>query len=135
MLDNIGLLNGMTAKMNWLNARQTVVSGNVANADTPGFVPSDLKPIDFGAMMRASKNKPTIGKALTDSAHIAGPSNNGTTPVNREQKTVYEAAPDGQNAVVLEEQLFKAQGIQADYTLMTSLYRKNVGMLKMAIGR
>lgn len=135
MLDNIGIFSGITAKMNWLNARQTVIAGNVSNADTPGYVPHDLKEIDFGTMMRKSENKPTIGQVRTDSAHISGVSNDGTNPVDRKQRTVYEAAPDGENAVILEEQLFKAQSTQADYTLMTSLYRKNTAMLKMAIGR
>ena len=54
---------------------------------------------------------------------------------NKAQRTVYESAPDGQNAVVLEEQLYKAQQTNADYNLMTNLYRKNANMIKIAIGK
>ena len=34
-------------RMSWLNARQDVLSQNVANADTPGYTARDLKPLDF----------------------------------------------------------------------------------------
>jgi flagellar basal-body rod protein FlgB len=134
MLDNIGLFKGMTGKMSWLNDRQVLVSQNVANADTPGYVPSDLKEVDFGAIMAAAQNKPKIAQAATQAGHI----NTGATLPNgkpTEQRVVYEAAPDGENAVVLEEQLLKAQKTSSDYQLMVNLYRKNIGMIKVAIGK
>lgn len=134
MLDNIGLFKGMTGKMGWLNHRQTLISQNVANADTPGYAPSDLKEVDFGSIMAAAKNKPKIAQAATHQGHI---DTGATIPGGKAvvQKTVYEAAPDGENAVVLEEQLFKAQKTSSDYQLMVNLYRKNIGMMKIAIGK
>jgi flagellar basal-body rod protein FlgB len=45
----------------------------------------------------------------------------------------YEAAPTG-NSVVLEEQMMKLAETQMDYRLTTNLYRKNVELLKTAIG-
>ena len=41
MLDNIGVLQGISGKMGWLNQRQTIIAQNVANADTPRYVPHD----------------------------------------------------------------------------------------------
>ena len=38
-------------RMTWLNQRQDVLSQNVANADTPGYVARDLKPLDFDDML------------------------------------------------------------------------------------
>jgi len=134
MLDNIGVLQGISGKMGWLNQRQTIIAQNVANADTPKYVPHDLKTVDFDAVMTAAKNKPFVSPIATKANHI----HNERTVAegeNKEQRTVYESAPDGQNAVILEEQLFKAQETSADYNLMTNLYRKNANMIKIAIGK
>ena len=45
----------------------------------------------------------------------------------------YETAPAG-NAVVLDEQMGKLAETQLDYELTTNLYRRQVGMLKTALG-
>ncbi|MDP7142886.1 MAG: flagellar basal body protein, partial [Alphaproteobacteria bacterium] len=56
-IDNIGLFQGLSAKMRYLNQRQTVISQNIANADTPNYKPQDLKPIDFGAVLESAQGK------------------------------------------------------------------------------
>jgi flagellar basal-body rod protein FlgB len=131
MLENIGLMKGIGGKMNWLNQRQTVLSQNIANADTPSYRPHDLEKVDFGEVMGRASNRPKIGKVTTNGAHIGANSEVGDAD-NRKSKTVYEAAP-GENAVIIEEQLLKAGKTQADYNLITNLYKKNVGMLQMAV--
>ena len=132
MLENIGLMKGLGGKMAWLNQRQTVISTNIANADTPQFRPSDLTEVNFGDVMRAARNKPMIGQVKTDAQHIAG---RGLEEAdNRESRVVYETAP-AENSVVLEEQLIKAQSTQADYNLMTNLYKKNIGMIKFVVSK
>ncbi len=132
MLDNIGLMQGLNGKMAWLNQRQTVVAGNIANADTPNFRPSDVEEIDFGTVMSNAQNKPRIGQVTTSGAHISGRQLEEAD--NRESRNVYETAP-AENSVILEEQLFKAQETQADYQLMTNLYKKNIGMIKFVVGK
>ena len=134
MLTNIGVLQGVSSKMNWLGQRQSVIAQNVANADTPKYLPRDLKEADFGAVMKNIQNKPTMRQAVTDEKHLVATGGNGKYD-SMKQRTVYEAAPDGGNAVILEEQLFKSQKTTSDYTLMTNLYRKNINMLKIAIGK
>jgi flagellar basal-body rod protein FlgB len=131
MLENIGLMKGIGGKMNWLNQRQGVLSQNIANADTPGYRPYDLEDIDFGAVMQEVANRPRISKATTNAGHIGANPQVGDAD-DRKSKTVYEAAP-AENAVIIEEQLLKAQKTQADYNLITNLYRKNVGMIRQAV--
>jgi flagellar basal-body rod protein FlgB len=46
----------------------------------------------------------------------------------------YEVTPSG-NSVVLEEQMMKLAENQMEYRLVTNLYKKNVSLLKMALGR
>ena len=40
--------------MAWLSQRQEVLSQNIANADTPGFRPSDLAPMDMRGTLKAA---------------------------------------------------------------------------------
>ena len=55
--------------MCWLNARQNVLSQNVANADTPGYTARDLKPVDFATCSKARTDAPrSAGLAVTDRA-------------------------------------------------------------------
>jgi flagellar basal-body rod protein FlgB len=42
----------ISRRMDWLSQRQTVLSQNVANADTPNYQPRDLKTLDFRAELR-----------------------------------------------------------------------------------
>ena len=133
MLDNIGLMKGINGKMNWLNQRQGILSQNIANADTPQYRARDLEKVDFEKVMRSVSNRPSIAPASTNSAHIGANPQLGEAD-NRKSKDVYEASPTN-NAVVIEEQLLKAQATQGDYALMTNLYKKNVGMLKMVVSK
>jgi flagellar basal-body rod protein FlgB len=49
------------------------------------------------------------------------------------QASEYEVAPDG-NAVVLEEQSAKAAQTALDFQLTSNLYRKYLGMVRVALG-
>jgi flagellar basal-body rod protein FlgB len=129
---NIGLFKALTAKMDFLDQRQKVLSRNVANSDTPNFKPKDLLPVDFGRVLVEATGDPRVRPVSTHASHI--PSYNEVEdPKNRGQRQVYEVAPAG-NAVILEEQLLKAGENQMDYNLMTTLYQKHVGMMRIALG-
>ena len=131
-IQKIPIFKMMAAKMHWLEQRQRVLAQNVANADTPGYVPQELKELDF--------RKPTQNRsfrlqlATTSEAHI--PNGIQKTAFGDEQKSkkVYETSPTG-NSVILEEQLIKVADTAADHQLMTNLYRKQLGMFRIALGR
>ena len=133
MLDNIGLMNGLGSKMAYLQQRQTVISENVANADTPRYQPRDLEDVNFGEIMRGSHARPRIGTSMTDNQHMPTTKSEEQADINKSRR-VYEASPDG-NAVIIEELLLKAQSTQADFSLMTNLYKKNVGMINTVISK
>ena len=131
-LPQIPLLDMLRQRMSWLNARQSVLSENVANADTPAYQPKDLKPQDFRALLHPTV--PHVALAATDE----GAALNGTIPVRRfrdaKERDPYEEKPTG-NAVSLEEQLLKVSDTQTDYNLASTIYKKQLDLLKMAIGR
>jgi flagellar basal-body rod protein FlgB len=129
-LSKLPLLHLLSQKMAWLSQRQEVLSQNVANADTPGFQPSDLAPMDFKGTLRALGR---LEAAQTRTGHIGVSLRaQGAFAVVRGKPD--EASPDG-NAVDLEEQMVNMAESQMDYQLITNLYRKHVGMIKTALGR
>lgn len=133
---NLALFKGLTAKMDYLNHRQTVIAQNIANADTPGYRPSDLSKPDFSKVLSAvDKKSSSMGKlslATTEAGHAAVSGSQGVSV--DEQRATYEVAPAG-NAVVMEEQMINAQKTVMDYNLMTNLYQKNMSMIMTSLGR
>lgn len=130
---NIGLFKALGAKMDYLNQRQSIISQNVANADTPGFRPMDLKEVDFGTVLKGvTKSQSGVQMVSTNAMHVGG-ANEVAAAKEGKQKKVYEVAPDG-NAVIMEEQMLKSGETVVDYNLMTSLYQKNVSLIKTALG-
>ncbi len=131
-LSKIPVFGAITKRMYWLHQRQKVLAENVANANTPGYQPRDMKELNFNDVLkRSSKMK----MSATQANHIAPrASTNASGFDTRTQKTSYETSPDG-NAVSLEEQMLKVTENRMDYELMTNLYRKHMNMLRTAMGR
>lgn len=123
------LFKGLEKKVDWLNQRQSVLSLNVANANTPGYVSQDLKPFDFAKAVAAKMPAPKASHA----AHVTEAAAGGLAERPDDDRRPYELAPDG-NAVVLEEQMIKAAETAMDHQLMTSLYQRNVNLFKIALG-
>lgn len=131
--ENLTLFRALGAKMDYLNQRQRVIAQNIANADSVGYRPQDLKDADFGAMLKSVTKSNTLRVETTAPGHMPPPSQT-VDPKESKQRKVYEVAPDG-NAVIMEEQLTKSGRTTLDYNLMTSLYQKNVGLIRTALGR
>jgi flagellar basal-body rod protein FlgB len=125
-----GILSLLGKRMDWLGQRQQVLAQNIANADTPDFVPHDLKPQEFRRMVERNF-APALKPVATRAGHIQT-STLKADNAGVEQKNTYEASPDG-NAVVLEEQLVKVAQTQNDYNAITNLYKKQIGMFKLAL--
>ncbi len=130
----IPLLGLLRERMSWLNARQGVLSQNVANSDTPGYASRDLKPLDFETLLRQTTQSDRFHGGLTtdNPRHIAI---NGTA-------SGFSGAdsPDLQtdvtgNSVSLEEEMIKVADTQAQYQAAANLYSKAVEMMRTAIGR
>ena len=51
-LGNLGLFQVVKKRLNWLGQRQEVLAQNIANADTPNYRSSDLKPYNFKELLR-----------------------------------------------------------------------------------
>jgi flagellar basal-body rod protein FlgB len=129
-LAHIPLLQAIKQRMAWLKERQTLLAENVANADTPGFVPQDLKPVDFRDLLAGRDKK--LALKTTAPNQLSGTKREG------EFAPVAQPAPErtiSGNAVDLESEMMKVSQNTADHQLVTDAYRKQIGMLKSVLGR
>jgi flagellar basal-body rod protein FlgB len=132
--ENISLFQAMNAKMHYLTKRQEVISQNIANANTPGYRPSDLTKVDFGKVLKnVTRESLSVSMDTTQAGHIPTPGQM-ADPKARAQRETYDVTPDA-NGVVMEEQLLKSNEVQMNYNLMLNLYRNNVDMIRTASGK
>ncbi|MFA7276554.1 MAG: flagellar basal body rod protein FlgB [Pseudobdellovibrionaceae bacterium] len=132
--ENLSLFQAMNAKMNYLAQRQKVISQNIANADTPGYVGQDLNKVDFSKLVEnIDHNRMHVTASTTNPLHQLPPDQS-PNPKELKNKKPFEVSPDG-NSVILEEQMIKSNDVQINYGLMVNLYRDNVDMIRTALGK
>lgn len=135
MAQDMDVMQAAIQKMRWHEARQKILAQNVANADTPGFKPQDISPLDFKGLVESTENsKISLTMASTNAHHmgLGGTSGGAQKFAPHETKTDYQTSPSG-NGVSLEEQLLKMNENYTDHRLTTTIYQKNVDMLKKAL--
>ncbi len=126
-IGDLPLFAMMKTKMHWHQTRQKLLAENVANADTPGFRPRDLR-----EMTDPSGAGSVVSPMQTNPMHLASAS--GENGFGGRGGSRFETTPSG-NAVTLEEEMLKVAQNQADYQMATMLYTKSMQILKTAIGR
>ncbi|MGE5514264.1 MAG: flagellar basal body rod protein FlgB [Bacteroidota bacterium] len=130
MFDKLSVIALAKSRMDWVAKRQEVLAENVANANTPKFIPSDVKAFDFKSVLNSST--PTMQVKVTNPMHVQ-PIIADTQTVIRDRKD-YESSADG-NAVVLEEQMAKVGEAKSAYDTAASLFQKQYKMLRTALGK
>ena len=113
-------------RLPWLDARQRVLSQNIAHADTPNYRPRDAAP--FAATL-AQAGAP--GLATTDARHLMPA---GGAARARPDRAVGEQAPNG-NAVSLDQQAMKVAETDQAHALAVGLHRKYLNLFRTALGR
>jgi flagellar basal-body rod protein FlgB len=127
------LFDLLSTRQRWLAQREAVLTRNVANADTPSFRPQDLKPQSFAkALARQVDRQGDVGLVATHPDHIVSPTPQ-PSDAKAERGDSFETAPSG-NAVVLDQQLGNLAQTQLDYELTTNLYRRQLDLLRTALG-
>jgi flagellar basal-body rod protein FlgB len=130
-LSKLPLFDMMQRKLSWLSARQQVLSQNIANADTPGYKPRDLKPLDFKNMAKGQIDP--VAPTVTNPMHLVGFTPEAPGTKSDKEKHPLETTISG-NAVTMEEELMKANRTASDFELTTNLYHKQLSMIKEALG-
>ena len=145
-IDSIPLFAMLKGRMGYLNQRQQVIAQNVANASTPGYTPSDLKPFQ----VKTGKGPAGAGGGLAMTpvplAGGASLSLSGQTAMSIQlpaeqasSSSDYKpvGAPDDEttldgNQVVLEQQMLKLNDTRSQYDIAVGIYQKAMGFLQMA---
>ena len=125
------LFGALKQRLRWLGQRQEVLARNIANSDTPGYRPRDLKPFAFSGLL--AEPRQAVALSATDAGHLGGRRRDPTAFASRRDRAPYETAPAG-NAVVLEEQMAKVNETTVSHQLATGVYRKHLAMIKTASG-
>ena len=131
-IQNIALFKALGSKMQYLDAKQKVLAQNISNTDTPNYTAREISTPDFGRTLKKVTGDNSVRLSTRTAGHMA-PVGEAAPGRNQKQGEFYEVAP-GKNAVVLEEQMLKATEASMDHSLMLNVMKKNIGMIRMAIG-
>lgn len=130
------LFEAIKHKLEWLSSRQTVLSKNVANADTPNYKPVDLKEANFQSVLKKTSEGTSVGAGVgfvkTSKAHINATGESRDIFRSKKDKETFQTSLDG-NKVSVEEQLSKISQTKMDHQLLTSLLKKHTELMKTAI--
>lgn len=116
-------LDTMQSALTFHRERHTVLAGNIANLDTPGYKPLDLQ--------RTTPTEATT-LAVTSDGHIGGAAG-ARSVVTAFTDTDQTQGPDG-NAVQLERELSKIDANRARYATSSELVSRRIAMLRYAAG-
>ncbi len=138
-------------QLGYIDARHSTIAENIANSDTPGYRPQRVAEPDFHEQLSQQSGlqpvttqpghgagSPGSGEArlqpaVTDGAHLGNQTDSGAFQAQTMRQEGYETTPDG-NAVSMEQQLKNLADNQLEHTKATRLYRKNVGLIRSALG-
>lgn len=124
-MESIQLFQVASRQAEWLSVRQSTVSGNIANANTPGFRAKDVTPfesvLDNTNMPMAATNPMHFVDATTDQYVVESEVSEG----NGQQLSG--------NSVELSDELMKEGMIKRDYDLNTAIVKSFNKMILMAV--
>ncbi|MBV8472158.1 MAG: flagellar basal body rod protein FlgB [Hyphomicrobiales bacterium] len=102
-------------RTDWLSTRQTLIAGNVANANTPGYRATDLQP--FSSVLDATQ----VSMTTTNPMHMM-PSEQELTAAHVVETNPTDETMSG-NTVRLENEMIKLGDVNRDYTMGTNIKR------------
>ncbi len=132
----LGLFTTLEQQLRHLSRRQAVIAQNIANADTPGYRARDVTAPSFSQLLSkqagnaGSVSAPQIDMPAAFSQMGSRAGGQGTS----ENRNTIETKPNG-NTVSLESELSKQADVQLDYSTITNLYRKQMGLIRLALGK
>jgi flagellar basal-body rod protein FlgB len=109
----------------WLSVRQSVVSGNIANANTPAFKAQDVAP--FSEVLQNTR----LPMTATNPMHFTD--SPGETYVVASGKDKGAASQLSGNSVDLADELMKEGMVKRDYDLNTGLVKAFNKMILMTV--
>lgn len=128
MFEQLDMFRMSSAMAVHAGQRQAIISQNVANSDTPGFVPRDIA----GFHTLYQSNSDATSQRATRTGHLngsAGDMKSAETFAVRD-----EASPNG-NAVSLETEMLKSVDAKRQHDRALAIYKSALGVLRTTIGK
>ncbi|HRE19612.1 MAG TPA: flagellar basal body protein [Rhabdaerophilum sp.] len=140
MIHDLPTFAALKDRMRFLQTRQKLLAQNVANADTPGFRPKDIRQLgvdpasrgsDAARRLAATSATASYGLTTTSPMHITMGDD---SSAYADKGASYETRPSG-NAVDLENEMLKVSQNQIDFQTAANIYQRGLATLKIALGR
>ncbi|MFG1425774.1 flagellar basal body rod protein FlgB [Roseixanthobacter glucoisosaccharinicivorans] len=109
----------------WASVRQAAISGNIANANTPGFKAADVEP--FTAVL--DKTHLSLNRTSARHMDVAG-AGVPTSKVNKAEG--WDISHSG-NTVSLEQEMLKADEVNRAFSLNTNVVRSFQRMMLASV--
>ena len=122
-----GLFDLAQKRLSWIASRQNVLASNIANVNTPGY-----KARDVASFEEALLGYDNLTPAQTQPLHLSGTISTDpilSTPVPPVAQSI------DRNTVILDQQLAKVADTETAQSLVSTIWKKYVGMFSTALGR
>ena len=120
-MEPVNLFDLATRQSQWLAVRQTAIAGNVANANTPGYLARDVEPfekvLERTAVSLSATQQGHLGFGATEAAF--------DTRVQEYDGAILPS----KNTVVMETELMKAGEVRRAFELNTAIVKAFHSML------
>lgn len=128
MFSGLDVFKTASALASYATTRQSAISQNIANADTPGYKSTDLKPF---ADAYADRDNFSAMRA-TRPTHFA-PETAGYALQIEEFERGGDLSPNG-NSVSLETEMVSAAEVKFSHDLALTVYRSGLTLLRTSLG-
>jgi flagellar basal-body rod protein FlgB len=126
MFENLDVFTISSAMAQHAGTRQALLSQNVANANTPGYLAQDLPSFKSSYEMNGSATQKATRTGHLNGAELVGD----RAPMSARSA----ASPDG-NTVSVEQQMLKATETIRQHDQALAIYKSALGVLRSSLGR
>lgn len=131
-IESIPLFSILKSRLGYISAREQLIAQNVANSDSPGYAPKDLKPFTLPPSLGGDGSSlAVIQPERTNPMHLASTDSTSESGWKSITSPDSDATLDG-NQVVLEDEMSKMSDSRMDFQAAIGFYQKALGMLTMA---
>jgi flagellar basal-body rod protein FlgB len=128
----IPLFSMLKSRLGYINAREKLISENVANADTSGYAPKDLQPFDVAKALEGDGPQTGVVRPeMTEAGHLQ--------PKDLQSQIQWKVVDteDSQgtlsgNKVTLEDEMAKMTNARMDYEAAVGFYQKAMSLVQLA---
>lgn len=128
MFSGLDVFKTASALASYATTRQTAISENIANADTPKYHAKDLAPFSDVYV----NSGPNMALRMTRPQHFQA-EEQGYLPYLEEIERPGDESPNG-NTVSLETEMVNAAEVKFSHDLALTVYRSGMSLLRTSLG-